>query len=190
MDLKKYKVILCDPPWTYTNWRGKDHGAAKAHYKCMKVHEIASLPVHDIGGENCALLMWITFPKLVEAAHVPIMQAWNFRPVTAAFMWRKRYASGKPYMGLGFYTRSAAEPCILGIRGSMPPLRKDVMQVIEAPRTQTHSTKPEEIYTRTEALFPGPYIELFARKKRSGWDAFGYELDGQLIDEAIVRASA
>jgi N6-adenosine-specific RNA methylase IME4 len=173
----KYRVILADPPWSYTNWKGKDSGAAKAHYPCMSVEEIAALPVGDLAEENAALLMWITFPKMTEGAHLPIFKAWGFRPVTTAFVWVKSYASGKPYCGLGFYTRSGAEPCILGIRGRSP--RRDgatnVRQILEAPRSGRHSAKPSEQYDRIEALFPGPYAEIFARNRRAGWDGWGNE---------------
>lgn len=177
MDLRNYKVILADPPWKYANWRGKDNGAAKAHYNCMKVDEIAALPVHKIGDKNCALFMWITLPKLVEAAHIPIMKAWGFRPVTVAFVWNKTNAKGEPYTGLGFYVRSGAEACLLGIRGKCPRRKEatKVMQVITAPRIYKHSAKPVEQYKRIEQLFDGPYLELFARHRQLGWHTWGAE---------------
>jgi N6-adenosine-specific RNA methylase IME4 len=170
-----YSVVLADPPWTYSNWKGKDNGAAKAQYECMTVPEIAALPVGDIVAPNAALLMWITFPKLAEGDHLPIFKAWGFRPVTTLFVWVKRYRNGNPYCGLGFYSRSGAEPCILGVRGKSPrrrPLDRGVRQVLEAP-VGRHSAKPEEQYPRIEALFEGPYVELFARQRRPGWDGWG-----------------
>jgi site-specific DNA-methyltransferase (adenine-specific) len=182
MDLRQYKTILADPPWLYQNWSEAKNGAAKHHYNCMRNGDIASLPIAQVGGDNCALLLWITLPKLVEAAHVPVMKAWNFRPVTCAFVWNKTNRKGEPYTGLGFYTRSGAEACILGIRGKYPrrPEATKVMQVITAPRIHRHSQKPEEQYQRIESLFEGPYIELFARNKRQGWHAWGAEVDNDI----------
>jgi len=40
-----------------------------------------------------------------------------------------------------------------------------------------HSRKPDEIYARIEALVPGPYLELFARQQRPGWDSWGHEVE-------------
>lgn len=187
--LAEYRVILCDPPWRYQNWSATKHGAAKSHYPCMKTEEIARLPIAKIGAENCALLMWITLPKLVEGVHLPIMKAWNFRPVTCAFVWNKTDRNGGPYVGLGFYVRSGAEVCILGIRGKSPRKKGAtcVLQVITAPRIYKHSRKPDEQYERIETLFEGPYLELFARKERPGWDCLGYEIDGKLLDETLAE---
>ena len=45
-------------------------------------------------------------------------------------------------------------------------------KLLLAPRRE-HSRKPEEAYGRIERLLPGPYLELFARHSRPGWDGFG-----------------
>ena len=173
---RKYKIIYCDPPWSYQNWSDKAHGAARAWYPCMSVRQISSLPVRDIAEDNCALFMWITGPKFVEGSHLPIMWAWGFRPVCVAFTWTKTYDSGNPYCGLGFYTRSATEFCLLGMKGKMTRLDKNVRQVVSSP-VREHSQKPDEVYDRIEALFgPQTRIELFARgTPRQYWDAWGLE---------------
>lgn len=172
---KKYSVILADPPWKYTNWKGKDSGAAKAHYSCMTVKDIAAMPVKNITADDCALFMWSTGPKIAEGAHLPIFESWGFRPVTTAFVWNKTTSKGAPYVGLGFYTRSGAEFCLLGIKGRMPRKKEatSVLQVLTAPRIYRHSAKPAEQYERIEALYDGPYFELFARERRPGWNGFG-----------------
>lgn len=173
---KKYKIILVDCPWSYQNFRDKSHGAASAYYPCMSIKQIASLPVQDIADDNCALFLWITGPKLAEGAHLPLMWSWGFRPVCVAFVWNKTYASGKPYCGLGFYTRSATEFCFLGIKGKMKRLDANVRQVISCP-VQGHSRKPKEIYGRIEDLFgPQTRIELFARgSPQPYWENWGLE---------------
>jgi site-specific DNA-methyltransferase (adenine-specific) len=174
---RKYSVILADPPWNFHNAKGGHYGLASAQYSCMTIADIAALPVAQCAAENCALFMWISGPFLVEGKHLPIFEAWGFRPVTLAFVWNKLFGNGSPYLGLGYYTRSGSEPCLLGIRGSMPR-KKDaigVPQVITASRTR-HSTKPHEVYDRIEALYDGPYLELFARSRREGWDVWGNEV--------------
>jgi N6-adenosine-specific RNA methylase IME4 len=174
---KKYPVIIADPPWAYANWSDKAHGAARSWYQCLKTKEIAELPVKDVAADNAALLLWITGPKLAEGAHLPLMEAWGFRSVTVAFVWRKLTQQEKPYMGLGFYTRSCIEYVMLGIRGKYP--RKagatSVRQFFEAPR-RLHSQKPELFPLHVKSLFDGPYLELFAREEplwSQDWDIWG-----------------
>ena len=36
-----------------------------------------------------------------------------------------------------------------------------------------HSRKPDEFYSLVEAVSPGPYLELFARRPRVGWTVWG-----------------
>jgi N6-adenosine-specific RNA methylase IME4 len=51
-----------------------------------------------------------------------------------------------------------------------------------APRRE-HSRKPEA-YELIEQMYPElPKIELFARQRRNGWDAWGNEFPG---DEAVA----
>lgn len=186
MDLKSINVLLADVPWKYQNFSEKKNGSTKPHYESMTVEEAAALPVHKIGGKNAALLFWITGVKLAEGAHIPIFEAWNFRPVTTIFVWRKIYKSGKPYTGLGFWSRSATEMCLLGIRGKVSRKKSatNVLQVIEAP-VRRHSQKPDEQYERIGELFEGNCCELFARAYRPGWLSLGYELSGMKLDEEI-----
>ena len=67
-------------------------------------------------------------------------------------------------------------------------------QVIIAPVPKRHSEKPDETYRRIEHLYPGPYLELFARKPREGWTTWGDELPPLNMDcrgdEAPALASS
>jgi N6-adenosine-specific RNA methylase IME4 len=42
-------------------------------------------------------------------------------------------------------------------------------------RSNMHSAKPEAFYDLVESVSPGPYLELFARRQRLGWDTWGNE---------------
>ena len=87
------------------------------------------------------------------------------------------------FTGLGFWTRANPEPCLLATRGAPKRLAGDVPKLLIAPRRQ-HSRKPDETYARIERLLPGPYLELFARQSRAGWDGFGDQ--GELFDRGPV----
>ena len=80
-----------------------------------------------------------------------------------------------PIMGLGYWTRANTEPCLLATRGKPKRINADVRQAIIEPRRE-HSRKPSLVYQRIERLVAGPYVELFARARRIGWDAWGDEV--------------
>lgn len=174
-----YNVILADPPWKYQVFKGnKGKRTAESFYPCLSTEEIANLQVASLVGWNCALFLWVTAPLLPDG--LKIIETWGFRYITIGFTWIKTTKNGKIFKGMGHYTRANAELCLLGIRGRMPVFDHSVSQVIVAPR-QEHSRKPDEVYERIEQLYPNAnYVELFARRQRVGWDAWGNELDPTL----------
>lgn len=178
---RRYSVIYADPPWAYgQGGKGKSsHGIARQHYDTMTTAEICAMPIRSICAEDgAACFMWATFPNIAEA--IKVMEAWGFRYKTAAFVWVKKNAkSGGNYMGLGAYTRANAEVCLLGVtpgfKAGARVRSHSVRQVIEAP-FQGHSKKPDETRRRiVELLGDVPRIELFARQRADGWDAWGNE---------------
>lgn len=141
--------------------------------------DILELPVAELAAENCALFLWATWPMIFEAPRV--MNAWGFTYRTNAFTWIKSKKNGTGFfMGMGYYTRANDEPCLLGVRGRMPVADRGVLGLIYAP-VRGHSQKPEEQYEKIERLYPGMrYIELFARTRRPGWDAWGNEIESDI----------
>ena len=88
-------------------------------------------------------------------------------------------------MGLGFWTRSNSEVCLIGTKGQPKRVSKSVSQICDA-RIMEHSKKPAEIRERiVELCGELPRIELFARDKVKGWDSLGDEIDGKDIREAL-----
>lgn len=183
MDLpnKKYSVIYADPPWNYLQKgaAGKKQGYAAQHYKTMTTDDICALPVQQLAGGGCLLFMWATFPTLPDA--LLVMDAWGFAYKTAAFVWVKKYKCGKNFVGMGAYTRANAEICLLGVSHDFCAKKQikshSVRQVIEEP-IQAHSVKPEETRRRiVDLLGDVPRIELFARQRVPGWDAWGDEIE-------------
>lgn len=171
----KYGAILMDPPWAFETFSNKSttpHRSAEDHYLTMPAHGIAGLPVPDLAARECALFMWTVDSHLDFA--LTLFDVWGFRFKTLVFVWKKQTEAGLPKIGMGYWSRKQCEVCLLATRGS--PRRKDkgVRQLIEAPRRE-HSRKPDEQYARIEALVDGPYLEMFARQTRPGWDAWGNE---------------
>jgi N6-adenosine-specific RNA methylase IME4/ParB-like chromosome segregation protein Spo0J len=169
---RKYSVIYADPPWSFDAWSGagKDR-AAENHYPTMSQAEIEALSVGSLAADDCALFLWCVMPQLPEALRA--IEAWGFSYKTCAFVWVKQTRDEEKFAtGMGYWTRANAELCLLATRGSPQRLNADVHQVVFSPRLE-HSEKPEEVAARIERLVSGPYIELFARKNRGGWDAWG-----------------
>ncbi len=170
---KKYGAILADPPWLFETYSAKGKGrSAERHYRCMSFKDILALEIP--AAEDCVLFLWVTDPYLEKA--MGVINAWGFKYKTVAFTWVKTNKSDEPWTGMGFWTRANPEQCLLATRGHPSRVRNDVAQLIIAPRRE-HSRKPDEIYHRIERLVAGPYLELFARQRRDGWDATGDEID-------------
>ena len=187
-----YSVIYADPPWRYRNSAGQ--GVAENHYTTMSIDEIKALPVGELAAKDCVLFLWITCPMLNEVW--PVLDAWGFQYKTVAFVWvkvnRKDYSL---FTGLGWWTRSNAELCLLATRGHPRRVDNTVHQVVLS-RIERHSKKPEEVRRRIEQLIGDvPRVELFARQRAPGWDVWGDHVAGTISlegwdDEALLLESA
>ena len=170
---KKYSVIYADPPWSYRN-KGT-RAAADNHYQTMTLNDIKSMPVEDIADDDCVLFLWATFPMLQEA--FATIRAWEFEYKTVAFVWAKQNRCSKGwFFGLGNWTRSNAEVCLLATRGKPKRESASVHSLVVDP-VGRHSAKPTEVRERIVNLMGDvPRIELFARERVDGWDAWGNEV--------------
>ena len=172
---KKYRTIYADPPWQFQNRTGKVAPEHKrlSRYETMKLEDIKNLPVSDLADEKSHLYLWVPNALLPEGLEV--MQAWGFDYKTN-IIWEKVRHDGKPDgRGVGFYFRNVTEMLLFGIRGeknrTLDPARSQVNLIRSIKRE--HSRKPDEIIPLIEACSPGPYLELFARGSRCGWDMWG-----------------
>ena len=173
---KKYSVIYADPPWSYKAWDKGGNGCAENHYQTMTRAQIESLPVERVAEKDCALFLWVTFPCIEQGLET--MRKWGFKYKTLGFCWVKRNRGGSGWFwGLGFWTRSNPEVCIIGVRGKPRRESAGVHSVIETP-VGRHSAKPNEVRKRIEALMGagGARLELFAREQAEGWDCWGNEV--------------
>ena len=114
-------------------------------------------------------------PKLNEVFDV--ISAWGFEYKTCAFTWiKKNKKSDSLFMGMGQWTRANAELCLLATKGKIKRIDAGVHSVIQSP-LEKHSKKPNEVRKRIVQLLGDlPRIELFARERFEGWDAWGNEI--------------
>ena len=172
---KRYKTIVADPPWDIQQ-RG-DLGAGR-HYPLMSIDEIKALPVASLAAEDAHLWLWTTNAALEQA--YTVVREWGFEA-------RSLLTWFKPYMGLGNYLRNCTEQLIFATRGKAPILVKNQPNWLFAIR-QEHSRKPEELYEIIERCSPEKRVELFARRKRPGWDSWGNEVNSDITFGGITKA--
>jgi N6-adenosine-specific RNA methylase IME4 len=173
---KKYNIIYADPAWSFKTYslKGKKRSPDK-HYVCMDINDIKSLPVKDITQDNCILFIWVTYPNLLEG--IETIKQWGFEYKTCAFSWiKKNKISDSLFWGLGYWTRANNEICLLATKGKPKRISKKVHQVV-IEKIREHSRKPDIIRNKIVELCGDiPRIELFARQKVNGWDAWGNEI--------------
>ena len=183
LETGKYAAILADPPWRFRTWSETNQAKAPSkHYALMREQDIMEMPVDELAADDCVLFLWACWPTLKMAFSV--ISSWGFEYKTCAFDWMKADNTQPHFfqeeistqVGLGYWTRANTEPCLLATRGRPKRLNADVRQGIIAPRRE-HSRKPDGIHDRIERLVAGPYVELFARQRRPGWDCWGNETD-------------
>jgi N6-adenosine-specific RNA methylase IME4 len=179
-------VICPDFPWEFEAWsrKGKQRSAER-YYETWPLERIFAFApiIGRLAAPDCALLLWTVWSQLPGALEV--ITACGFEYKTVGFCWVKTTRNAKVITldGNGLHTGQSLsgteannEICLLAKRGSPLRLAKDVHQVVIAPVGEQHSAKPDEIYRRIERLYPGPYLELFARKPRAGWTVWGNEI--------------
>lgn len=168
----RYSTIYADPPW-YESGGGRIKRGADRHYLLMKTEEIIALKsmIEEISADNAHLYLWSTNNHLIDAFKV--MQEWGFRYVTMITWVKDR-------QGLGQYFRGLSEHCLFGVKGRLPykvvgGKRQQGLTAFLAPKGR-HSQKPEEMRRMIEKVSYPPFIELFARERVEGWDAWGNEV--------------
>lgn len=181
MNERQYQVIYADPPWYFKNFSVKGEGRnAVSHYDCMDFGELCKMPIRDYAATDCMLFLWAIDPMLPKAYE--LIEKWGFEFKTVGFYWIKTNKNSDPealserdfFTGMGYWTRANPEQCLLATKGKPKRKAKDVKRLIVDKRRE-HSRKPESVYSRVERLVDGPYLELFARQSRPGWDVLGNE---------------
>lgn len=184
----KYRTIVADPPWAYPEGfasgvsTGRSVNARRdgdkarlgsfqqvgLPYQGMALDAIKALPVLELAARDCRLFLWTTNRWLGSAFGV--LDAWGFG-YRQTLVWHK--TDFRPFGGS--ITPNIVEFVLVGCRGK--PRRQDSFpsQVFKFPAVRRHSTKPAAFMDCVEQVSPGPYLELFARRQRLGWDTWGDE---------------
>jgi N6-adenosine-specific RNA methylase IME4 len=156
-----FPTLVIDPPWRYDNVATR--GAAEDHYPTMSQADLLALELP--ADDNAHLYLWVTNSFFEDG--FALMRSWGFTYKTC-LTWCK------PRIGMGNYFRSTTEHVLFGVKGRQPTLRNDVPTHFVADRTR-HSAKPESFYDLVESCSPGPFLEMFARRRRFGWSVWGNE---------------
>jgi N6-adenosine-specific RNA methylase IME4 len=156
-----FSAIVADPPWQYDNRATR--GAAEDHYATMTLEDVKALDVPAAPAAH--LYLWTTNGFLREAFEV--VEAWGFTYKTC-ITWTK------PQIGLGNYFRNRTEHILFATRGRLATQDNTRGTWFQAPRGK-HSAKPDCFYDLVEKSSPGPYLEMFSRRRRLGWEGWGHE---------------
>jgi N6-adenosine-specific RNA methylase IME4 len=203
MEIKEYKTILIDPPWP-EHGGGKCKRGADRHYQLLSVEDIPKVIQYECPlyrpADDAHLYLWTTDNYLPQALMTMSLIGFRyirtlpwvkltdeaFREFSAEDLVLIKQSKIAPYeifeamtkMGIGQYFRGCSELLLFGVRGKGMEVctdRKDLNNIIIGPR-EKHSKKPDSSYDKIEDRSKGPYLEIFARSKRSGWDSWGNEL--------------
>lgn len=179
--MSKYRTIVADPPWPF-QWAagkgGRRRRETELGYKTLTVDEIAALPVGDFAHDGGAhLFLWATDELYREGEAVRVVRAWGFEPCGPSIIW------SKPNFGLGVFPRPSHEPLLVCRRGSPAPFRVNNAASVQSWSLirhshnggRIHSAKPDGALDLIEQASEGPYLEMFARRARFGWDYWGDE---------------
>jgi N6-adenosine-specific RNA methylase IME4 len=167
--VKRYRTIVADPPWDVMGGPPWGGGSSKPlPYPTMSVEEIAALPVRQMADRCAHLYLW-TINAYVEETY-EIARLWGFKPSTL-LTWTKPITGG----GLGGTYRLSTEWCLFARRGVLTAREQIGQSHFDWPRQRSHSQKPEAFLDMVERVSPGPYLEMFARRARFGWDYYGDE---------------
>ena len=175
-----YGLIEADPPWSFKTYSNSEQGTVphrsmEEPYRAMTHEQLVELPVGEIAAKDCVLHMW-TISSHVDQA-IELGRTWDFTYKSLGLNWVKtqKHNPEVPKMGMGKWLRQDAEIALLFTRGNPKRVSAGVRQTILEPARE-HSRKPDCRFERLEALAAGPYLEMFSRSSREGWDAMGDEV--------------
>jgi len=184
LSVGKYRTIVIDPPWQMDKRGGHPLRKWKTplydKYPSMRSDDIRKLPVGELADNECSLFLWTTHTFLRDA--LSFMDAWGFK-YHCVITWDK----GSGYTMYGFHRRT--ELCLFGYKArllikqegrAIPTIVGDDIPDLLEEKKREHSRKPELLYKIIESKTDEPRLEMFARRKREGWDVWGNEVESDV----------
>lgn len=173
------RTILADPPWQFFNRTGKmapEHRRLR-RYSTLSLDQIRDLPVDRVAADRAHLYLWV--PNALLREGLLVMEAWGFSYKGNLVWYKVRRDGGPDRRGVGFYFRNVTELVLFGVRGKNNRTRQlgRTQPNLIATRKREHSRKPDELYEIIENCSNPPFLELFARHRRPGWNQLGNEID-------------
>jgi N6-adenosine-specific RNA methylase IME4 len=174
----KYRTIVADPPWDYPEGFAGGHSrtpgkwsspvvTAPLPYPSLSVLEIGALPVREMADDDARLFLWTTNRYLPDSFYV--LANWGFK-YRQTLVWHKTDVNLPAHIA-----PNSAEYILVGARGNPDRLGTLTSAVFTTARGKRHSAKPDAFLDMVESVSRGPYLELFARRQRLGWDTWGDE---------------
>ena len=178
-DRRNWRGILADPPWQWDGAGGR-RGATTQYYPTMPLDELLALPVGMVATDDAFLFLWVP-PALLKEG-IALLEAWGFA-YKVNITWDKLESYGR-----GAYVRTVHEHLLVGVREKTPThfLDNDILSMIRERRTRRNSEKPAVVHEVVQRATPGPYLELFARRRVKDWDCFGNQLEPAAEDHQLA----
>lgn len=182
---KKYGVILTDFEWKYVVYSeetGRDRSPDN-HYPCSDIEVLKARDVGALAADDSMYFGWVPAPFLKLA--IELMEFHGFQYVTHIIWIKERPGEAR---GTAYWFSGEHEVVLVGKRGHPPaPTPGTQFPSYFIAPVGEHSVKPDNVHEIAEAYFPTfTKIELNARRRRPGWDAWGNEADG---DEVAIETS-
>jgi len=173
---EKFHAIVADPPWRYKTtlpgFKADRLDRSAVPYDTMTIEEITALPVGALAEKDAHLYLWTTNTHIPHA--FAVAAAWGFKYSTL-MVWAK-----KPRGFAGFPTYNVCTEYVLFCRRGSLKAKTRVDRNWWEWKRDKHSKKPDAFQEMVEAVSPGPYVELFARRPRAGWSVWGNEVESDI----------
>ena len=188
-----YRCIVIDPPWDQgkTGLRTtRPNQGQDLDYPTLTYDQIAAIPIASWAAADAFIWLWATNSRSRSSGRPILRQAfdlleiWGFNYYTV-LTWDKK-TGPCPFGPFQITT----EHCLFGYRGrcifSKESLGK--MKTLFTARPQKHSEKPAVLYQHIEAYFPGPRLDVFARRPHFGFEGWGDEAEQEWKEQINLAA--
>ena len=185
----KYKTIVIDPPWTIAAPSPRTVGfhrrrsdsiivTQKINYNLMSDEQIKKFPIDNYADDNCDLFLWTIQSRLPIC--FDILKQWKFN-YKRLIIWHKKYGYNNhlpispPAVNGWEYN---AEFILHATRGkSHFQKTAPLFHTVQSYKIRGHSIKPAEIYQKLREKTAEPRIDIFARRRHEGYDAWGDQVE-------------